>query len=221
MSNGWILDTGAVLEDAQRQLVVAAASAANGKNMRIVLPTHVLMELTRLEVRYRRRNTPNPAAIKPDQVFRDLKDELAGVDHVAFTGDDAVALLQLLDTKPDSHWDEEKLIKAISDAWPPTRGAFLDLKDPRCGYTIRDCTCSPAIWRKDDQSVLKSAAEARGRTLARDGKGRASSTIDWLTIGMARRHDLTPVTRDKYGHEWRWISWISPSELAAAVRAAP
>lgn len=222
MTNGWILDTGAVYDRAARMAIVKVLPVVRQRGHRIVLPDHVFMELLRQETSYRQRAARDcggdPGLVTASNVAADLRAQLTGVEAVGFSQEDGLALLEHVDGLGPLGWERVKLVRAVEDAWPAVGEAILDLHCGHCQRQLRSCACTPPLWRKEDKGKLKSRAVGKCTTLA--GKKRASATIDWLTVAMARRHALCAVTRDA-GPEWHGLACVSPAGLDAAVRGAP
>lgn len=220
MSRGWILDTGAIYYHQNRTEIVGLLPKIRAKNLRIVMPSHVLMELSRQQIRKRQKDAltyGSSISIDPQDVWDDLMAEMSGVECLSFSDDAAVALLKWLDTQVPL-WEQVKLEKAVSDAWLPFREAVLDLNCPICNLFLRNCTCNPSHWTSLHNAALKQSAH--NKCASPPKKARASSTIDWLTVAMAVRHDLIPVTNDKHGPEWQSLNWIVPTDLVVAVEGA-
>lgn len=228
MTQGWILDVGAVYDDEDRQEVVHLLPRVRAIGKRMVLPTHVLMELARQEVQVEREFAAyarlDPALVTASSVIAKLRGALNGVEFIDFTLQDAPALLDWLH-RPGigtRAWEERKLRKAVEEAWPPYRAALGARSCPTCTRPASDCECAQPLWsQRQDKGQLRQAAAMHAERLARANQARASSTIDWLTAAMARRQDLTIVTRDKGAIEWEGLPWIPVDQLGVQIGTGP
>lgn len=213
--SGWILDTGAVYNADQRALIVASLGAVRRAGHRVVVPNHVFLELARQEVQHQRKlarlSGLTPELVTPASVVGDLRAQLQNVEYLPFTVEDAMALLAWLDEPLSESWNVLKRRKAVDDGWHPILKALEALPCPACSQGLVSCQCSAKLWTANMPSHLKQAAQAACTSTRRH----ASATMDWLTVAMARRHGLTPVTTETAGAEWATLARKTPEAFAA------